>query len=122
MVVAVCRLSLHFPQSRSLKSKRQGLRRILDRARAKFNVAIAEVGEQDTWQRARVGFAVVSSSGDHAQSMVDTICNFVAELYVAQVLDREVDILQYGDERIDDQGVWTDEDEARFGGDGGGAA
>ena len=49
MVVGICRLSLYFPESGSLKTKRQGLRKVIDRLRAKFNAAVAEVADQDTW-------------------------------------------------------------------------
>jgi uncharacterized protein YlxP (DUF503 family) len=97
MVVGVCRLSLYFPESGSLKAKRQGLRRLLDRVRAKFNAAIAEVADQDTWQRATVGLTVVGNDGRHVQSMIDTIVGFAEGLYVAQLLDRQVELLHYGD-------------------------
>jgi len=98
VVVGVCRLSLYFPESGSLKTKRQGLRRVIDRVRAKFNAGVAEVSDQDTWQRAGVGFVVVGNDGRHVQSMIDNIVSFVEQLYVAQVLDRESEILHYGDE------------------------
>jgi hypothetical protein len=97
MVVGVCRLSLYFPESGSLKTKRQGLRRIVDRVRAKFNVAIAEVADQDVWQRATVGLVVVGNESRHVQSMVDTITGFVEGLYVAQILDRQAELVTYSD-------------------------
>jgi uncharacterized protein len=97
MFVGVCRLSLYFPESGSLKTKRQGLRKVIDRLRAKFNAGVAEVAELDTWQRAVVGFAVVGNDGRHVQSMVDTIVSATEEMYVAQILDRQVEILSYSD-------------------------
>lgn len=98
MVVGVCRLSLYFPESGSLKTKRHGLRKVIDRVRAKFNAAVAEVDGQDTWQRSAVGIVVVGNDGRHVQSMLDTITSFVEGLYVAQVIDRETEIVNYGDE------------------------
>jgi uncharacterized protein YlxP (DUF503 family) len=89
---------LYFPESGSLKSKRHGLRKVIDRVRAKFNAAVAEVSGQDTWQRSAVGIVVVGNEGRHVQSMVDTIVGFVEGLYVAQILDRQVEILTYGEE------------------------
>jgi uncharacterized protein YlxP (DUF503 family) len=47
--VGILRLTLHLPEPGSLKSKRHLLRSALDRVRARFPVAIAEVGENDTW-------------------------------------------------------------------------
>ena len=105
MVVGVCRLSLFFADNRSLKEKRQGLRRVIDRVRAKYNVAVAEVGQQESWQRARVGLVVVSNDGEHAQSMLDKITGFVEHLFVAQIVNREVELLTYGEDAFDCSGL-----------------
>ena len=48
--------------AQSLKDKRQVLRSLKDRLRAHYNVAVAELEHQDTWQRSRIG--VVTISGD----------------------------------------------------------
>jgi uncharacterized protein len=97
LFIGVCRLSLYFPESGSLKGKRHGLRKLIDRVRAKFNAAVAEVSDQDTWQRAGVGIVVVGNESRHVQSMLDTITGFVGELYVAQILDRQTEIVSYPD-------------------------
>ena len=106
MVVGVCRLSLHFPESGSLKAKRHGLRKIMDRARSKFNVAMAEVDDQDAWQRSTVAYVVVSNEGSHAQSMLDKILSFIEDLYVAQVLNSETELISYNDD--DPMAAWED--------------
>lgn len=105
MVVGVLRLSLFFGASLSLKEKRQGVRRICDRVRHKFNVAIAEVGGLDTWQRATLGVAVVSNESAHAQAMIDKIAAFVEGLYVGEVLDREQELIHYDEDEALDPGV-----------------
>ena len=46
MTVGIARLTLYLPQSHSLKEKRMVLRRVKDRLKAKFNVAVAEVRGQ----------------------------------------------------------------------------
>jgi uncharacterized protein YlxP (DUF503 family) len=107
VVVGICRLSLHFPESGSLKAKRHGLRKVLDRVRAKFNVAAAEVADQETWQRSTVGLAVVGNEARHVQSMVDTIVSFIDKMYVAQILDCQVDLQNYGDDDVAPGGGWA---------------
>lgn len=97
MVVGVCRLSLHFPDSGSLKSKRHGLRKLIDRVRAKFNVAVAEVDDQDTWQRSTVGLVVVGNETRHVESMLAHIVSFVDSLCVAELLDRQTELVSYSD-------------------------
>lgn len=82
----------------SLKAKRQGLRSLIDRVRSKYNVAVAEVAHQDSWQRSTVGLCVVGNDGGHVQSMLDKISGFVERTYLAQVLGREVELVHYEDE------------------------
>ena len=97
MVVGVCRISLLIEESQSLKDKRSVLRRIKDRVNQKFNCAIAEVGDPDTWQSAQLGFAVVSNERGFTQSMVQKILTFIDDLAMAKLIDDEQDYIDYGD-------------------------
>jgi len=74
------------------------LRRVKDRVANKFNCAIAEVGDQDNWQSAEIGFSVVSNEYGFTQSMVQKILTFIEDLAVAKVIDDEQDYITYGDE------------------------
>ena len=77
MHVAVVRLELHIPHSRSLKEKRAALRPVVEGLRQRFSLSVAEVGYQDKWQRALIGFAVVSDSYSHAAEVVDNVERWV---------------------------------------------
>jgi uncharacterized protein YlxP (DUF503 family) len=113
MIVGVCRITLMVPESHSLKEKRMVLRRIKDRVRNKFNVAIAEVGDQDAWQSAQIGFAVVANELGFTQSVVQKILAFVEALAIAKVVDDEQDYVNYGEamETSDNYAHWEPEDE-----------
>jgi uncharacterized protein YlxP (DUF503 family) len=104
MIVGVCRVTIAIDASHSLKEKRMVLRRIKDRVQNKFNCAIAEVGDQDAWQSAEIGFAVVSNEHGFTQSMVQKILAFIEELAVAKITDDEQDYINYGDEDLDASG------------------
>ena len=65
MHVGACMLTLHVPASHSLKDKRQVVRSLIERLRRQFNVAAAEVEEQDSWQTAVLGLVVVSNEAGH---------------------------------------------------------
>ena len=68
MTIGVYTFELHLPAARSLKDKRQVVRRLKDRLRARHNVAVAETKEHlELWQRA--GLAVVSV-GENRDAMV----------------------------------------------------
>ena len=53
------------------------VRSVLDGARQRFAVSAAEVGGQDTWQRATLGFAVVASEPRLVEDVIDQIDRFV---------------------------------------------
>jgi uncharacterized protein YlxP (DUF503 family) len=70
-------VELHLSASRSLKDKRQVLKSILDGARRRYGVSASEIGFQEQWQRALLGFAVVASSARQATEIMDDVDRFV---------------------------------------------
>lgn len=97
MVVGALSMTLHVADSGGLKPKRKVARAILDRVRAKFNAAAAEVGGQDTWQRLELGFAVCGNESAHVQHQLDEIGRFVERLALAEVLDVRVELMPLND-------------------------
>lgn len=91
MIIGVCRLQLILPENHSLKGKRSVVRSVCAQVRRKFNVAIAEVEDQDSWQVAGLGFAVVSSDGRHVDRMVGEIVDFIELRAEAQLGDYQVE-------------------------------
>jgi uncharacterized protein len=95
MFVGIAKLTLSIPASGSLKDKRQVIRKVIDRTRAKFNVSAAEVEANDLWQKAVLGFSVIGNDRRFVGECLDTILHFVEEMYVAPVIDRQVEILPF---------------------------
>ncbi len=95
MTVGLARVTLFLPEVHSLKEKRMILRRIKDRAQQKFNLAIAEVGENDLWQRALLGVAVIGSGRRFIESALDEVVRFIRG--EAEVTNVEREIQTYGD-------------------------
>jgi uncharacterized protein len=93
MFVGFARVALSIPAAGSLKDKRQVLHKVIDRVRARFNVAAAEVGDNDVWQRASVGFAAVGNESGFVREVLDKVLHFVEEMCVAPVISREVEIV-----------------------------
>ena len=83
-------VEIRIPASQSLKDRRQVVRALIDGARHRFEVSAAEVGGQDTWQRATLGFAVVASDARIARETVEAIDRFVWSHPEIEVLDVEV--------------------------------
>ena len=95
MIVGVCRITLRLPENSSLKGKRQVLRSLTARLRNKFNVAVAEVGDNDRWQIATIGLTCVSNDARHAQEMLDRAVQFVEQTRLdAEIIDSEIEVTQ----------------------------
>lgn len=73
MWIALCRVELHFPGARSLKDKRRLLRRVIERAHARWRVSIAEVEHQDLHQRAALGLAAVGRELGELEHLLATL-------------------------------------------------
>lgn len=69
MTVGIYTLEIHLHAARSLKDKRQVLRRLKERLRSHHNVSVAEAAEHaDRWQRAHL---IVVSVGASREALVD---------------------------------------------------
>jgi uncharacterized protein len=79
MIIGVSQITLHLPDSHSLKEKRQIIKSVIARVRNHFEVAIAEVAEQDRWQLAVLGVSCVSNSSSHADEILMRVQRYIEE-------------------------------------------
>jgi len=79
MIVGVSQITLHLPGCHSLKDKRQIIKSVTARVRHQFEVAIAEVEDQDRWQIAKLGISCISNSGQHAGEILGHVQRFIEE-------------------------------------------
>jgi len=93
MIVGVLKLSLVLPENHSLKGKRGVIKRIQARVADKFNISVGECGDQDHWQSAVLGFAVVGSSEPVVQATLQKVVDFVDGMGLAQVGDSSSEII-----------------------------
>ena len=94
MVVGVCTLRLAIPENLDLKGKRRVLQSLIAKLRDTFNVAIAEVGEQDKWQVATLGMVSVSNDSAYVHGLLTKAAELVDTLRIdASLLDYEIEIL-----------------------------
>ena len=96
MTVGVCRVTLRLPENGSLKGKRQLLRSLTTRLRNKFNVAVAEVDDNDRWQIATVGVSCVSNDARHAREVLDNVVTFIQHSRLdAELLESETEVTHF---------------------------
>ena len=86
-------VELHVHASHSLKQKRGVIRSIVQRLRQRQNISIAEVGGQDTWQRAVVGMTAAGSDREKVRQVLHSAVVFVEQLHLAEVRGSDIEIL-----------------------------
>jgi uncharacterized protein YlxP (DUF503 family) len=79
MIIGVSQITLHLPGCHSLKDKRQIIKSVMARVRQQFEVAIAEVDEQDRWQIAILGVSCVSNSSQHIDEILGRVRRYIEE-------------------------------------------
>ena len=92
MFVGVAQVELFIPESGSLKSKRFVLKSIKTKIRNKFNVSVAEIDNNDKWQRSSIGLAVVSNDRKIIDNMLNQILNFIENDFRLEVIDHSIEI------------------------------
>ena len=67
--------------------------RRIRRLRNRFNLAVSEVGGQDTWQRAVVGMTAAGSDREKVRQVLHSAVVFVEQLHLAEVRGSDIEIL-----------------------------
>lgn len=77
MLVGTLLVEVHIPGATSLKDKRQVVKGMIKRIQHRFNVSIAELNNEDLWQRASIGVAMVGSGREHIERQLQLVLNFM---------------------------------------------
>ena len=93
MNVGILQLQLLIPGSRSLKEKRGVIRSLKARSRNRFNIAIAEVDDQDHWQIATLGIVTVGTDVPICENVLRKFVEFAETYREAEVGDYQIEIL-----------------------------
>ena len=92
MVVASCTVTLRLPANDSLKGKRSVIKSAMARLRQEFNISVAEVDAQDSWQTAVLGLACVSSDAAYAHGLLQRAVQWIEENRPdVELLDYEIE-------------------------------
>ena len=94
MNVGLCKIELRLPENLSLKDKRRVLKSITTRVSNKFNVSVAEVDDQDSWQLVTIGVCCVSNNGRHNNEVLSKVVDFIVDSqFQVELLDYEIELL-----------------------------
>jgi uncharacterized protein YlxP (DUF503 family) len=106
MIVGASVVELHIEGCSSLKGKRGVVRSISQRVRNRFNLSVAEVGGQDTWQRAVLGLAAAGYDRVGVRRVLERAADFIEELHLAEVRNVDIEVVDLPHE----EGLWDPED------------
>jgi uncharacterized protein YlxP (DUF503 family) len=74
------------------------IRSIVRRVRNEFNLAVSEIGGQDTWQYAALGLAAAGMDGASVRSVLERAGQFIEDLHLARVLSADIEVVDLAHE------------------------
>lgn len=92
MVIGTLKVEFYIHDNHSLKGKRKIVKSIVDKMKHRFNVAIAEVGSNDKWQKVELGICTVGNDRRHIDASLSTITHFLESLDQAELVDLKTEI------------------------------
>lgn len=77
MSVGVLTLQIQLPGCKSLKEKRSRLKPLITRLHREFNLSVAEQAQQDVWDEATIGCAMISNEHQFLESSLQTVIHWL---------------------------------------------
>lgn len=96
MKIGCCQLRFFLHGNNSLKGKRKVVSSMKDRVRNKFNVSVAEVGDNDQWQSIRLGVAAVGPDPQYIDGLIQQVIRFLDSLQLAELTDSQFELIHVG--------------------------
>ena len=94
MNVGVARVSLRIPENTDLKGKRQVVKSIIGRIKSRFDVAVAEVDDNDSRRTATIGICCISNDKRHSNEVLSKVVSFIENSrFDVEILDISTEII-----------------------------
>jgi uncharacterized protein YlxP (DUF503 family) len=92
--IGVAKIALRIPENMDLKGKRQVIKSIIGRVRSRFDVAVAEVDDNDMWQVATIGICYISNNKRHSNEVISKVVHFIEKSrFDVEILDYPIEII-----------------------------
>jgi uncharacterized protein len=93
MVIGAMIIEFHIHDNQSLKGKRKIVKSMIGKVKSRFNVSIAEVGENDKWQTIELGVSAVGNDRRFIDTSLANVLNFLESLYMAEMINSRIEII-----------------------------
>jgi uncharacterized protein YlxP (DUF503 family) len=92
VTIGTLEIVLLIRESHSLKSRRRVVKSLVDRIRSRFNVSVADIGDQSVWQKVVIGVAVVANDGRYVNQVLSKVLDLVSSDLRAEIIDQSMEI------------------------------
>ncbi|MBI3330692.1 MAG: DUF503 domain-containing protein [Candidatus Omnitrophica bacterium] len=93
MVIGVLQLEVHVPTAQSLKDKRSVIKSLKDQLRGRFNVAVAELDSNETWQRATIGVSTLGEQRAYIEGLLTEVTEWLRSTRLVELIRVEQEYL-----------------------------
>ena len=93
MTIGVLTLDLLVPGSRSLKDRRRVVKSLKTQLRSRYNCSVAEVGDKESWGRARIVACVIGDDSRFVNTQLNEIARFAGAKGGAELLDYGIEMM-----------------------------
>ncbi|MGI5949570.1 DUF503 domain-containing protein [Peptoniphilus sp.] len=93
MLIGICTCEIFIYEANSLKEKRRIVKSIIEKSKNRFNISISEVGYNDKWQKALIGFAIVSNDKVIVEQTIESVTKFMSSYSEIEIIDIDREIL-----------------------------
>ena len=93
MMIATNKFKLRAPWVHSLKEKRMIVNSLVAKLQNKFHASVAEIDEHDTHQIIVIGVAAIVPHNAMADSLMDSISEFVEMNTEAEIIEEEREVI-----------------------------
>jgi uncharacterized protein YlxP (DUF503 family) len=87
VIVGATEVVLRLDGARTLKDKRAVLSSLIARTRARYQLAVAEVGELDRPQDARIALALVGNEWRHVETALNAAVRYIGANFPVEIVD-----------------------------------
>ena len=93
-MIATLTIHLHLPGCASLKEKRGYIKPLIARLRREFNLSVAEIDLQDSWQETVIGCAMIGNERAFLESALQTVARWIESNWRAgDVIEQKIEII-----------------------------
>ena len=91
MSIALLTIELRISSSHSLKDKRRVIQSLISKLKRNYNIAVAEIENQDLWQRADIGIVSINTSGSELNKTLNNIVDYISNYGFTEIINYRIE-------------------------------